>query len=155
VVLVVTVLVTLFESLNAAASSAVKVASAVAGAAGAVGAGKLARTFVGAQQRFLRTLKTPEVAVVETTIGYRVLVRKAHAVTGAQLHFTSGYCVVEVPIVITTGILIVAVEGIVCAITKQYLQPFAYEPSGIFITKFVSTTVTEELITILSHNLQL
>ena len=84
----------------------------------------------------------------------RVLI--AQAVTCAQHLFVSGYTVVvSPPIEIATGILIVAVEGIDCATTMQYLQPLEYEPAGMLISSvsvpLTVTTVTEVLIVRFGH----
>ncbi len=65
----------------------------------------------------------PPVALVETTAEYRVRVRMPHAVTWAQQRLVSGYCSVPVPMVMTTGALMVAAAGIAWAITMQYLHP--------------------------------
>ena len=126
----------------------------VTSAAGAgvvvVGAGKLASALFGAQDSPLSTLNVPPVAVVLTHTGYLLRVRIAHAVTCAQHLFVSGYTVVVSPPIDTaTGIPIVAVVGIACATTIQYLHPLRYEPAGIFTTSvstpFTVTTVTDVL----------
>jgi hypothetical protein len=63
------------------------------------------------------------VEFVTTTVLYFVRVRTPHAVTCAQQRFVSGNCVAPVPMVNTTGALIVAVAGMVCANTIQYFSP--------------------------------
>ena len=83
----------------------------------------LLRLLVGQGQVLPSSLKVPPVALVETTVEYRVLVRMPQAVTWAQQRLVSGYCSVPVPMVITTGALIVAVAGMAWATTMQYLHP--------------------------------
>lgn len=83
----------------------------------------LRRLFAGHGQALPNNLNVPPVALVDTTVEYRVRVRMPQAVTGAQQRFVRGYCWVPVPIVITTGALIVVVAGMDWATTMQYLQP--------------------------------
>lgn len=84
----------------------------------------LVSVLFGAQQGVPSSRKAPPVALVETTVLYRVRVLMPQAVTCAQLRLVSGYCAVPVPMVTTTGALIVVVAGIVCATTMQYFSPF-------------------------------
>lgn len=60
-----------------------------------------------------RSLKEPPATLVRTTVEYLVLVFIEQAKTGVQSQFSSGYSVVPVPIVITTGALIVVSAGMV------------------------------------------
>lgn len=131
----------------------------VAAAVGAVVVvtGNAASALFGAHESPLKTLNTQPVPLVETHVGYRLRVRIAHAVTCAQHILVSGYTVVVTPpIDIATGILIVAVDGIVCAITMQYLHPFLYVPAGMFInsvgTPLTVVTVTDVLIIKFGHS---
>jgi hypothetical protein len=97
---------------------------------------------------------TPPVGVVSTRMGYFVLEANPHAVSWPQSLLTTGYCTVpELPIVINTGILIVAVDGIVCVVTMQYCVSSRYEPAGILIIRFVPETVIEEVNTIRGQTL--
>ena len=68
---------------------------------------------LGAQQGLPSILNVPPVALVETIVEYFVLVRMAHAVTCAQHLFTRGYVSVPVPMVMTTGAVMVVAAGIV------------------------------------------
>lgn len=83
----------------------------------------LLRLLVGQGQALPSSLKVPPVALVETTVEYRVLVRMPQAVTWAQQRLVSGYCSVPDPMVTTTGALMVVAAGIAWATTMQYLQP--------------------------------
>lgn len=100
-------------------------------------------------------MNVPPVALVDTTVLYLVRVRIPQAVACEQLHLVSGYCCVPVPMVMTTGALMVVAAGIACATTMQYLQPFVYEPAGMFITRLPPVNVTLLEIISLSHNLQI
>ena len=61
----------------------------------------------------LRARNTPEVALVHTTTGYRVLLLTPEAVTCVQLQLMNGYTVVVTPpIEKATGSPMVAVSGI-------------------------------------------
>ena len=66
---------------------------------------------LGAQAGRPSKRNVPPVAVVTTTAEYLVRVRMPQAVTCAQLHLVSGYWAVPVPMVTTTGALMVAVSG--------------------------------------------
>jgi hypothetical protein len=91
--------------------------------AGVVVIGKLNKLLFGLHDNPPIDLNTPPIAFVDTIVEYLVLVLIAQAVTCEQSHLTNGYTVVvSPPILNATGILIVAVAGIVCAITTQYLQ---------------------------------
>lgn len=83
----------------------------------------LARLLLGAQAARPSSRKLPPVAVVLSTVLYFVRVRIAQAVNCAQPQLVSGYCTVPLPIVTTTGAVMVAVVGIVCATTRQYFSP--------------------------------
>lgn len=83
----------------------------------------LGRLFVGHGQALPKSLNVPPVPLVETTVEYRVLVRMAQAVSCAQQRLVSGYSSVPVPIVTTTGALMVVASGMDCATTMQYFSP--------------------------------
>jgi hypothetical protein len=70
------------------------------------------RLLLGAQLPFPSILNVPPVALVETTVEYLVRVRRLAAVTCAQQRFVRGYSSVPVPIVITTGAVMVVASGI-------------------------------------------
>ena len=109
----------------------------------------------GAQHAFLSNRKIPPEAFVITFTGYFVRVRILHTVACVQLHLLSGYITVPLPICITTGAPIIAVDGIDCAITIQYFSRFLYDPSGIVTVSTPLSYVTAVDIINLSHNLQL
>jgi hypothetical protein len=81
------------------------------------------RSLLGEQHGFPIIRNVPPVAFVTTIVLYFVRVRTPHAVTGAQHRFVSGNCAVPAPMVNTTGALIVAVVGMLCARTMQYFSP--------------------------------
>jgi hypothetical protein len=129
-------------------------------AAVVAGTGKLSRLFCGQHLRPPKDLNTPPIAFVETIVEYLVRVLIAQAVTCEQSHLVNGYTVVvSPPILKATGIAIVAVVGIVCAITIQYLQPSLYALTGKSITSVsvpsTVITVTDVEIIKFLHNLQL
>ena len=84
----------------------------------------LVNALFGAQHGLPSNRNAPPVALVKTAVAYRVRVLMPQAVTCAQLRLVSGYCAVPVPMVITTGALMVVAAGIVCATTMQYFSPF-------------------------------
>ena len=65
-------------------------------------------------------LNTPVPTAVFTLTEYILRVLTCEAYTGVQSQLVNGYSVVSVPIVKTTGAVIVVVSGIGCAITTQY-----------------------------------
>jgi hypothetical protein len=73
----------------------------------------------GLQKGFPSILKVPPVALVATHTAYLVLLRMPQAVTGAQHLLVNGYSSVPVPMVNTTGAVIVVATGIDWAITTQ------------------------------------
>ena len=83
----------------------------------------LFRALSGAQQGLPSSRKEPPVGLVLTQTAYRVRVRRPQAVTWAQFRRVKGYCTVPVPMVITTGALMVAASGIAWAMTMQYFSP--------------------------------
>ena len=89
--------------------------------AGAV-VGSSGRLDGGVHLGFDKSLNTPLVVLVCTTVEYFVLVLISQAVACEQLHFKRG----NVPpfVLIDTRADIVVVSGIACATTIQYLSPF-------------------------------
>lgn len=86
------------------------------GAAGAVPS-MLVKLLDGQGQALPKSLNVPPVALVDTTVEYLVLVRMPQAVTGAQQRLVRGYWAVPVPMVTTTGALMVVVSGMAWATT--------------------------------------
>ena len=120
---------------------------------GAAGAGKEARLSEQREQGSLpKSLNTPVVASVFTTVEYLVLVLIEQAVIGLQSQPTKSYSVASSPMVITTGAVIVVSAGMAYATTIQYLHPSPYTPSGMLIVKVPSAKVTALEIIKLLHS---